>query len=137
VSPVKYELGFYMPEDDILHNQRCENLITSLRLVSVLYRRVLVEGLSAWYWTSVTWNAPPVACSSSSSATASPSLTSKQARHFFRGQKRETKAQRYNLVIYSPCENNTIKKLYLQLRKRSGALWAGERRRATVSRHVI
>jgi hypothetical protein len=22
VSPVKYELGFYIPEDDILHSQR-------------------------------------------------------------------------------------------------------------------
>jgi hypothetical protein len=26
VSPVKYELGFYIPEDDILHSQRRENL---------------------------------------------------------------------------------------------------------------
>jgi hypothetical protein len=26
VSPVKYELGFYIPEDDILHNHRRENL---------------------------------------------------------------------------------------------------------------
>jgi hypothetical protein len=26
VSPVKYEIGFYMPEDDILHSYRCENL---------------------------------------------------------------------------------------------------------------
>jgi hypothetical protein len=26
VSPVKYELGFYIPEDDILHSHRCENL---------------------------------------------------------------------------------------------------------------
>jgi hypothetical protein len=26
VSPVKYELGFYNPEDDILHNDRRENL---------------------------------------------------------------------------------------------------------------
>jgi hypothetical protein len=26
VSPVKYELGFYIPEDDILHRHRRENL---------------------------------------------------------------------------------------------------------------
>jgi hypothetical protein len=26
VSPVKYELGFYIPEDDILHSRRRENL---------------------------------------------------------------------------------------------------------------
>jgi hypothetical protein len=26
VSPVKYELGFYIPDDDILHSHRRENL---------------------------------------------------------------------------------------------------------------
>jgi hypothetical protein len=26
VSPVKYELGCYIPEDDILHSHCCENL---------------------------------------------------------------------------------------------------------------
>jgi hypothetical protein len=26
VSPVKYKLGFYIPEDDILHSHRRENL---------------------------------------------------------------------------------------------------------------
>jgi hypothetical protein len=26
VSPVKYELGFYIPQDDILHSHRRENL---------------------------------------------------------------------------------------------------------------
>jgi hypothetical protein len=26
VSPEKYELGFYIPEDDILHSHRRENL---------------------------------------------------------------------------------------------------------------
>jgi hypothetical protein len=26
MSPVKYELGFYIPEDDILHSPRRENL---------------------------------------------------------------------------------------------------------------
>jgi hypothetical protein len=29
VSPVKYELGFYIPEDDILHSYRRENLVLS------------------------------------------------------------------------------------------------------------
>jgi hypothetical protein len=26
MSPVRYELGFYIPEDGILHSQRLENL---------------------------------------------------------------------------------------------------------------
>jgi hypothetical protein len=26
VSPVKYELGFYIPEDDILHSHRYDNI---------------------------------------------------------------------------------------------------------------
>jgi hypothetical protein len=26
VSPVRYELSFYIPEDNILHGDRCENL---------------------------------------------------------------------------------------------------------------
>jgi hypothetical protein len=30
VSPVKYELGFYIPEDDILHSDRGENLKSSI-----------------------------------------------------------------------------------------------------------
>jgi hypothetical protein len=30
VSPVKYELGFYIPEDGILHSQRRENLTSYL-----------------------------------------------------------------------------------------------------------
>jgi hypothetical protein len=28
VSPVKYELGCYIPEDNILDTHRCENLIS-------------------------------------------------------------------------------------------------------------
>jgi hypothetical protein len=28
VSPVRYELGFYIPEDDILRSQRSDNLIS-------------------------------------------------------------------------------------------------------------
>jgi hypothetical protein len=34
VSPVKYELGFYIPEDDILHSHRRENLKSYLVLVA-------------------------------------------------------------------------------------------------------
>jgi hypothetical protein len=40
VSPVKYEMCFYIPEDDILNNHRCENLKSYIALTGwVLYRR--------------------------------------------------------------------------------------------------
>jgi hypothetical protein len=32
MSPVKYELGFYIPEDDILHSHCSENLKTYIAL---------------------------------------------------------------------------------------------------------
>jgi hypothetical protein len=32
VSPVKYELGFYIPEYDILHSDRSENLKSYIAL---------------------------------------------------------------------------------------------------------
>jgi hypothetical protein len=32
VSPLKYELGFYIPEDDILHSHRRENLRSDIEL---------------------------------------------------------------------------------------------------------
>jgi hypothetical protein len=32
LSPVKYELAFYIPEDDILHSHRRENLKSSIAL---------------------------------------------------------------------------------------------------------
>jgi hypothetical protein len=32
VSPVKYELGVYIPEDDILHSHRQENLKSYIAL---------------------------------------------------------------------------------------------------------
>jgi hypothetical protein len=35
VSPVKYELGFYIPEDDILHSHRRENLKSYVSDLSV------------------------------------------------------------------------------------------------------
>jgi hypothetical protein len=34
VSPVKYDLGFYIPEDDILHSHRRENLKSYIALTS-------------------------------------------------------------------------------------------------------
>jgi hypothetical protein len=41
VSPVKYELGFYIPEDDILHSHRRENLKSYIALTgwTLLQRR--------------------------------------------------------------------------------------------------
>jgi hypothetical protein len=32
VSPVRYELGFYIPEDDVLHSHRHENSISYIAL---------------------------------------------------------------------------------------------------------
>jgi hypothetical protein len=34
VSPVKYELSFYIADDDILHSHRCENLRSYIRMIS-------------------------------------------------------------------------------------------------------
>jgi hypothetical protein len=39
VSPVRHELGFYIPEDDILHSHRRENLKSNLG--SVYISRIL------------------------------------------------------------------------------------------------
>jgi hypothetical protein len=36
VSPVKYELGFNIPEDGILHNHRCENLKSYLTMINAI-----------------------------------------------------------------------------------------------------
>jgi hypothetical protein len=39
VSPLKYEQGFYIPEDDILHSHRRENLKSYIALTGwTLYR---------------------------------------------------------------------------------------------------
>jgi hypothetical protein len=35
VSPVKYELGLYIPEDDILHSHRRENLKSHIALTGL------------------------------------------------------------------------------------------------------
>jgi hypothetical protein len=40
MSPVRYELGFYIPEDDILHTHRRENLKSYLELTGwSMYQR--------------------------------------------------------------------------------------------------
>jgi hypothetical protein len=40
VFPVRYELGFNFPEDDILHSDRCENLKSYIALTGwTLWRR--------------------------------------------------------------------------------------------------
>jgi hypothetical protein len=39
VSPVKYELGFYIPEDDILHSPRHENLKSYIALTGWTVQR--------------------------------------------------------------------------------------------------
>jgi hypothetical protein len=36
VSPVKYEVGFYIPEDDILHSHRREHLKSYVQFGGVL-----------------------------------------------------------------------------------------------------
>jgi hypothetical protein len=36
VSPVRYELGFYIPEDDIFHSHRRENLKSYMLFYSVV-----------------------------------------------------------------------------------------------------
>jgi hypothetical protein len=39
VSPVKYELGFYIPEDDIHHSHRRENLKSCIALTGWTLQR--------------------------------------------------------------------------------------------------
>jgi hypothetical protein len=44
VSPMRYELGFYIPEDAILHSDRRENLKPYIELTDwALYRRCNVS----------------------------------------------------------------------------------------------
>jgi hypothetical protein len=46
VVPVKYELGFYIPEDVILHSYRRESLKSYMALTGwILYRRRNVSGV--------------------------------------------------------------------------------------------
>jgi hypothetical protein len=39
VSPVKYKLGFYIQEDDILHSHRRENLKSYIVIEALTFRR--------------------------------------------------------------------------------------------------
>jgi hypothetical protein len=39
VSPVRYELGFYIPEDDILHSHRRENIKSYIVLTGWALKR--------------------------------------------------------------------------------------------------
>jgi hypothetical protein len=41
VSPVKYELAFYIPEGDILHSDRCENLKSYIATMKVADATIL------------------------------------------------------------------------------------------------
>jgi hypothetical protein len=43
VSPVKYELGLYIPEDDILHSHSRENLKSYLRFTFYLIFYTVVK----------------------------------------------------------------------------------------------
>jgi hypothetical protein len=45
VSPVKYELGFYIPEDDILHSRCRENLKSDVLLCCLRIEPLLVVRL--------------------------------------------------------------------------------------------
>jgi hypothetical protein len=46
VSPVRFELGFYIPEDDILHSHRRENLKSYL----LLKRSRCIDTLIQLHW---------------------------------------------------------------------------------------
>jgi hypothetical protein len=54
MSPVKYELGFYIPEDDILHSHRRESLKSYT--VSLCLHRRRPRGWLRRYATS--WKVP-------------------------------------------------------------------------------
>jgi hypothetical protein len=62
VSPVKYELGFYITEDDILHSDRRENLTSYIASVccSSCYS---FSRVSTAYVVSVGWKALTVMAS--------------------------------------------------------------------------
>jgi hypothetical protein len=46
VSPVRYELGFYIPEDGTLHSHHCENLksYTNPAFITNGLKRSLMKG---------------------------------------------------------------------------------------------
>jgi hypothetical protein len=50
MSPVSYELGFYIPEDDILHSHFRENLKSYMeRLLFAFLRKVRLESQNECY----------------------------------------------------------------------------------------
>jgi hypothetical protein len=51
MSPVKYELGFYISEDDILHSHRRENLKSLLPIA--VYLKQNVSEMVHVFWDSV------------------------------------------------------------------------------------
>jgi hypothetical protein len=50
VSPVKYEMGSYIPEDDILHSPRREDLKSYKALIWFKNHRKQISGLSDLRW---------------------------------------------------------------------------------------
>jgi hypothetical protein len=53
VSPVKYELGFYIPGDDILHSHCCEHLKSDI--VRLCYRRSCFCAVKAYGGSGCTY----------------------------------------------------------------------------------
>jgi hypothetical protein len=49
VSPVKYELGFYIPEDDILHSHCRENLKSHTSKLAVQFLNQLLRTVELTY----------------------------------------------------------------------------------------
>jgi hypothetical protein len=45
MSPVRYELGFYIPEDDVRHSHRRENLNSSCRYSTVVPLRLIATAV--------------------------------------------------------------------------------------------
>jgi hypothetical protein len=43
VYPVRYELGSYIPEDDILHSHRREHLKSYMKYIKFVYLIILME----------------------------------------------------------------------------------------------
>jgi hypothetical protein len=49
VSPVKYELGFYIPENEILHSHRRENLVSyQIFIAGISTRGIQITDELSW-----------------------------------------------------------------------------------------
>jgi hypothetical protein len=56
MSPVRYDLGFYIPEDDILHSHRRENLKSYEAIIGSESVQIRCSGaVSDVYWSSSQW----------------------------------------------------------------------------------